>query len=92
MTDIQNWPHWLLGALVIAVLIVGCKLNTTYFDWLHRRSPWAFRPIVLLAILAICVAVIVVGMWINPPSTVQADFQRAHPELFSKPVSFPGPP
>jgi phosphoglycerol transferase MdoB-like AlkP superfamily enzyme len=81
-----DWPHWLLGALAIAVLIVGWKLNNIYFDWLHRRFPWVFRPIVLLAILAICVAVIGIGMWINPPSKVQADFQRAHPELFSKPA------
>jgi MFS superfamily sulfate permease-like transporter len=87
MTNIQDWPHWLFGALVIAALITMWKLNNIYFAWLRRSFPWLLRPLTLLAVLAIGIAVIVIGMLINPPSKVREEFQRAHPELFSNPAS-----
>jgi hypothetical protein len=62
-------------------------LNNIYFAWLRRNFPWVLRPIALPAIFAIGVTVIVIGMLINPPSKVREEFQRAHPELFSKPAS-----
>jgi hypothetical protein len=37
--------------------------------------------------LAIGVAVIIIGMLINPPSKVREEFQRAHPKLFPKPAT-----
>jgi hypothetical protein len=43
----------------------------------------------LLVTFALGVMVIAFGLWINPPSKVREDFQRAHPELFLKPANPP---
>lgn len=84
MTNIQVWPHWFLGVLVIVVMIAAWTLSNIYFAWLHRNFPWMFRPRILLFGLVIGVAVIIIGLLINPPPKVREEFQRARPELFSK--------
>jgi len=60
-------PVWLFVLLLAAGMTAIWMINNLYFGWLHRRAPGLFRPRVLLAILAVCVAFIAIGMAINPP-------------------------
>ena len=53
----------------------------------RSNYPWMFRPKVMLATFAVGLAIIAFELWINPPSKVWEDFQRSHPELFSKPAN-----
>ncbi len=86
MPNIQDWPHWFLVILLIGVLIAGWRLEKVYLAWLRRKSPWLINLKYFLAILAFGIVVIAIEMLINPPSKVRDEFQRAHPELFSKPA------
>jgi hypothetical protein len=79
-------PIWFSFVCIATALLLGTLLNNFYFAWLHRNWPGLFKPRNLLAIVALCIAVIAVGMWINPPSKVREEFYRAHPELVSKPA------
>ena len=73
-------PVWLfLLFLLIAMAAIG-TLNHLYFSWLHRRVPGLLRPRVLLAIFAICIGVIAVGLAINPPSEAQKVMKRTPPK------------
>jgi phosphoglycerol transferase MdoB-like AlkP superfamily enzyme len=82
----SSLPNWVLAVLVVVALIVFAAINNQITDLFRSNFPWLFRPKVLLATFAICVVVAALGLWINPPSKVREDFQRAHPELL-KPSS-----
>lgn len=60
-------PVWLFVLLLAVGITAIWMTDNLYFSWLHRRAPRLFRPRVLLAILAACVAFIAIGMAINPP-------------------------
>jgi hypothetical protein len=78
-------PPWVLVVLVIVGLIAVVAINNRIFAWCRENYPWMTAPKVVLSILVLCLAVIAFGLWINPPSKVREDFQRAHPELFLSP-------
>jgi putative copper export protein len=82
----SNLPHWVVAVLVVVGIVVTAALNNRISDWCRSNYPWMFRPKVMLATFALGLAIIALGLWINPPSKVREDLQRAHPE-FSKPAS-----
>ncbi len=61
-------PIWLFMVILLIGMSAMWILNNLYFAWLHRGFPGLFRPRVLLAILAMCIGVIAVGIAISPPS------------------------
>jgi hypothetical protein len=85
-TDVtlSNLPHWVLAVLAVSVLVAGNVINNRFFSWCRSHYPWMLGPKALLAIFALGLMTIAFGLWINPPSKLREDLQRAHPELFSK--------
>ena len=76
MTNMQDWPHWLLLALIAVGLIAAWALNNICFAWLRRNWSWLLGPKAVLVSLAFCAAVIAFGLWINPPSEVRKAFEN----------------
>jgi hypothetical protein len=83
----SSLPHWVLFVLVVVWLIAGIAINNRIVSWLRSRFPWMVRPKVVLATFALSLMTIALGLWVYPPSKAREEFQRAHPELFSKPAS-----
>ncbi|HKU08324.1 MAG TPA: hypothetical protein VJR30_19850 [Bradyrhizobium sp.] len=73
-------PVWLFVVVVLIVMGAMGTLSHFYVAWLHSRFPGFFRPRVLLAILALGIAVIAIGLAINPPSEVQKAVKRTAPK------------
>jgi hypothetical protein len=73
-------PVWLFVVLLLIGMIAVGTLNSLYFAWLHRRAPRLLRLRVILAIFALCIGVIAIGLVVNPPSEVRKAMQRAQPK------------
>jgi threonine/homoserine/homoserine lactone efflux protein len=74
-------PVWLFLVILLIGMSAMWILNNLHFAWLHRGFPRLFRPRVLLAILAICIGVIAVGLAINPPSEIQKRMKAQKTQL-----------
>lgn len=83
VTDVQDWPHWLVVVSIVVGAIAVWTLNNIYFAWLRRNWPWLLRPRALLVILAISAAAIAFGLWINPPSEVRKAFENQNRALLN---------
>jgi amino acid transporter len=72
-------PVWIFCIIALAAIAAGTIVNNLYFSWLRSHWPGFFRPRTLLAITAVCIATIVFGMVLNPPSEIRKALQRQNP-------------
>jgi hypothetical protein len=84
-------PVWLFCIIVLVAIAAGTIVNNLFFSWLRRHGPWFFRPRTLLAIVALGIATIAFGLWLNPPSEVRKSFLLQNPTLAPPKWAFPSP-
>jgi hypothetical protein len=84
---LSSLPRWVLAVLVIVAMIAGATINNRILAWCRLKYPWMFRPKTMVAMFAVSLVIIALGLVFNPPSKVWEEFQRIHPELFSAPVT-----
>ena len=70
---VRGLPVWIVAIAALAAMTAVGILNNAYFAWLHRRLPSIFRPRSLLMIFGLGIAVIAVGLMLNPLSEVQKE-------------------
>jgi hypothetical protein len=68
---LADQPIWILLVIFLIGMIAMWKLNNAYFGWFHRNYPGLLRPKTLLAIIALSIAVIAIGLIVNPPAQFQ---------------------
>ena len=73
---LSGQPVWLFLLLFLIAMSAIWTLNNFYFAWMRRGFPGLFRPRALLTVLLLCVAVIVVGLIVNPPNEIQKAIKR----------------